>query len=73
MTWAFPADEGNEERTTRVAFEIEPYREVVRLTLTHDRLEPGSEMERGITEGWPMVLSSLKTLLETGRPLPKLW
>lgn len=73
MTWAFPADEGNEERTTRVAFDIEPYRGVVRLTLTHDRLEPGSEMERGITEGWPMVLSSLKTLLETGRPLPKLW
>lgn len=73
MTWAFPADEGNEEKTTRVAFDIEPYRGVVRVTLRHDRLERGSDMERGISDGWPMVLSSLKSLLETGRPLPKLW
>jgi hypothetical protein len=41
------------------------------LTITHDQLEPGSEMERSIAEGWPKVLSNLKTLLETGRPLPK--
>jgi hypothetical protein len=45
----------------------------VRLTVTHDRLEPGSEMLKGITQGWPKVLSSLKTLLEVGRPLHKLW
>jgi hypothetical protein len=45
----------------------------VKLTVTHDRLESGSEMQRGITEGWPMVLSSLKSMLETGEPLPKLW
>jgi uncharacterized protein YndB with AHSA1/START domain len=73
ITWAFPADEGNEEKTTRVTFEIEPVRDVVRLTVTHDRLEAGSEMLKGITDGWPKVLSSLKSLLETGRPLPKLW
>lgn len=48
-------------------------RDVVRLTVTHDRLEPGSEMQKGITDGWPKVLSSLKSLLETGSPLPKLW
>jgi len=42
---------------------------MVRLTVTHDELEPGSEMLRGISEGWPRVLSSLKTLLETGEPL----
>ena len=42
---------------------------MVRLTITHDKLEPGSDMLRGITEGWPRVLSSLKTLLETGKPL----
>jgi hypothetical protein len=41
--------------------------------VTHDRLAPGSEMLEGITEGWPKVLSSLKSLLETGRPLPELW
>ena len=73
ITWAFPSDEAREEKHTRVTFEIEPIRDVVRLTVTHDRLEPGSEMLNGITEGWPKVLSSLKTLLEVGRPLPKLW
>jgi uncharacterized protein YndB with AHSA1/START domain len=73
LTWAFPADEAREEKHTRVTFEIEPFHYAVRLTLTHDRLEPGSEMLLGITEGWPKVLSSLKSLLEVGRPLPKLW
>ena len=42
---------------------------MVRLTVTHDQLESGSDMLRGISEGWPRVLSSLKSLLETGRPL----
>ncbi|MGA2331774.1 MAG: SRPBCC family protein [Syntrophales bacterium] len=73
LTWAFPADEAREEKHTRVTFEIEPVHDVARLTLTHDRLEPGSEMLRGITEGWPKVLSRLKSPLEVGRPLPKLW
>lgn len=73
LTWAFPADETREEKHTRVTFEIEPVGDVVRLTVTHDRLEPGSEMDRGIREGWPKVLSSLKSLLETERALPKLW
>ena len=73
VTWAFPTDEVREEEHTRVTFEIEPYRGVTRLTVTHDRLEPGSEMLRGITEGWPKVLSSLKSLLEVGQALPVLW
>ncbi|HVP79499.1 MAG TPA: SRPBCC family protein [Thermodesulfobacteriota bacterium] len=73
LTWAFPADEGREEKHSRVTFEIEPIGDVARLTVTHARLEPGSEMLEGITEGWPKVLSSLKSLLEVGQPLPKLW
>jgi uncharacterized protein YndB with AHSA1/START domain len=73
LTWPLPGAESPEEEHSRVDIEIEPFREVVRLTVTHDRLEPGSEMLSSITEGWPKVLSSLKTFLETGRPLPKLW
>jgi len=41
----------------------------VRLTVTHEDLEPDSAMLHGISEGWPKVLASLKTLLETGKPL----
>jgi CRP-like cAMP-binding protein len=44
-----------------------------RRALVRIRLEPGSDMLRGITSGWPKVLSSLKSLLEVGRPLPALW
>ena len=73
VTWAVPADAAQEEKHSRVTFEIEPIGEVVRLTVTHDRLEPGSEMLQAIRKGWPKVLSSLKSLLEVGRPLPKLW
>ncbi len=73
LTWAFPADAASEEKHSRVTFEIEPIGDVVRLTVTHNRLEPGSEMLEGITEGWPKVLSSLKSLMEVGRPLPQLW
>lgn len=61
------------EKHTRVTFEIEPVKDTVRLTVTHDPLEPESEMLKGITTGWPKVLSSLKSLLEVGRPLPDLW
>jgi uncharacterized protein YndB with AHSA1/START domain len=73
ITWAFPADKDRPEKHTRVTFEIEAVRGVSRLTVTHDELETASDMLRGITEGWPKVLSSLKTLLETERPLPMLW
>ena len=74
MTWAEPADELNDEKHSRVTFEIEQaVSDVVRLTVTHDQLEAGSQMLQDIMEGWPKVLSSLKSMLETGQPLPTLW
>jgi uncharacterized protein YndB with AHSA1/START domain len=69
ITWAEPADKNRRRRHSRVTFSIEPVADMVRLTVTHARLESGSEMQGKITEGWPRVLSSLKSLLETGRPL----
>jgi uncharacterized protein YndB with AHSA1/START domain len=68
-TWAAPADAANPEAHSRVTFVLEPVDEMVRLTITHDQLESGSSMLKGISEGWPRVLSSLKSLLETGKPL----
>jgi uncharacterized protein YndB with AHSA1/START domain len=70
MTWADPEQEASDEKHSRVTFAIDPYRDGTRLVVTHDQLEPGSEMEQGISDGWPMVLSSLRSLLETGRALP---
>src|SRR5579872_6382791 len=70
LTWAIPSDAENKAKHSCVTFELEPIENMVRLTVTHDELDAGSDMLRGITEGWPRVLSSLKSLLETGRPLP---
>jgi len=57
------------ERRSRVAFNIEPVGEMVRLTVVHDDFEPGSTAATMVRNGWPIFLSSLKTLLETGEPL----
>jgi uncharacterized protein YndB with AHSA1/START domain len=73
LSWASPEDEAREDKYSRVALDIEPYHGVTRLTVTHVGLKPGSEMLKGIMEGWPMVLSSLKSLMETGHALPVLW
>ncbi|XVQ82909.1 ArsR/SmtB family transcription factor [Microbispora siamensis] len=58
------------ERRSRVTFEIEPVGETVKLTVVHDGFDPGSTVREMVGEGWPQVLSALKTLLETGEPLP---
>jgi DNA-binding transcriptional ArsR family regulator/uncharacterized protein YndB with AHSA1/START domain len=58
------------ERRSKVTFDIEPLGELVKLTVVHDGFEPGSAILPGISEGWPRVLSDLKTLLETSDPLP---
>jgi uncharacterized protein YndB with AHSA1/START domain len=71
ISWAFPNEMQQPEKVSRVTFDIEPHKEdSVRLTVTHSELEPGSPMERGITDGWPRVLSALKSYLETGKALP---
>jgi uncharacterized protein YndB with AHSA1/START domain len=59
------------EPRSMVAFDIEDTGNgVVKLTVVHDGFEAGSEVLQGISHGWPAVLSSLKTLLETGTSLP---
>lgn len=69
LTWANPVNEFDSSKHSRVTFEIETIEDMVRLTVTHDRLESNPEMEAAISKGWPRVLSSLKSFLETGRPL----
>jgi uncharacterized protein YndB with AHSA1/START domain len=55
------------EGTSRVTWEIEPIGDSCRLTVTHDQLREGANDE--LYGGWPMILSGLKTLLETGEQL----
>jgi uncharacterized protein YndB with AHSA1/START domain/DNA-binding transcriptional ArsR family regulator len=61
------SDEVKSEGTSRVTWEIEPVGDSCRLTVIHDQLREGANNE--LYGGWPMVLSGLKTLLETGELL----
>jgi uncharacterized protein YndB with AHSA1/START domain len=70
LTWARPNESGDRAKHSRVSFDVEPKGDLlVRLAVTHEDLEPDPKMLADISAGWSMVLSNLKTLLETGRPL----
>jgi uncharacterized protein YndB with AHSA1/START domain len=53
------------ERRSKVAFELEPVDDLVKLTVVHDDFDPDSTVREMVSQGWPRLLSDLKTLLET--------
>jgi uncharacterized protein YndB with AHSA1/START domain/DNA-binding transcriptional ArsR family regulator len=57
------------EPRSKVTFEIEALGPQVKLTVVHDGFEPGSTVVEMISGGWPKVVASLKTFLETGEAL----
>jgi uncharacterized protein YndB with AHSA1/START domain len=61
------SEDVQKEGTSRVTWEIEPVGSSCRLRVTHDQLGDGANNE--LWGGWPMILSGLKTLLETGEQL----
>jgi uncharacterized protein YndB with AHSA1/START domain len=61
------SDDVKAESTSRVTWDIEPVGDSCRLSVTHDQLREGANDE--LFGGWPMILSGLKTLLETGESL----
>ena len=70
-TWRALYDpETAKEPHSRVSWEIEPAGEgIVQLTVVHDGLEAAPKTAENVAGGWSDVLSGLKTVLETGRPL----
>ena len=58
------------EPRSKVTFDIEESGQLVKLTVVHDGFGPGSTLVQMVSGGWPAVISSLKTLLETGDTLP---
>jgi uncharacterized protein YndB with AHSA1/START domain len=58
------------EGHSRVSFELEATGEVVKLTLIHDGFPMDSKVLAAVSQGWPSILSSLKSLMEGGEALP---
>jgi uncharacterized protein YndB with AHSA1/START domain len=58
-----------EEGYSRMTYEIEKKGESVKLTVIHEMEGGGSKLIDAVSGGWPMILSSLKSLLETGQAL----
>jgi uncharacterized protein YndB with AHSA1/START domain len=66
LTWADPDQPAVKSRLT---FEIERIEDMTKLTVTHGEIKAGSRTAKGGSWGWPRVLSSLKSYLETGKGL----
>jgi uncharacterized protein YndB with AHSA1/START domain len=59
----------NAEGVSRCIIELEPFGDSVKLTVVHSIDKSGSKLLQAVSTGWPAILSSLKSLLETGNPL----
>jgi len=66
----FDSPEQDREDPSRVTFSLEPYKDIVRLTVEHENLATPEDRD-AISHGWPAVFANLKSLLETGSVLPQ--
>jgi len=66
MTWVDPDDLQDDSVVT---LELQPIDDLVRLTVIHGDFKVGSAMQGKVSKGWPLVLSSLKSFLETGQSI----
>ena len=66
LTWVDP---DNTKDRSRVTIEIQPDGKMVCLVVTHDSFQADTDMAKKVSWGWPRVLSSLKSFLETGEGL----
>ncbi|SEM43659.1 ArsR/SmtB family transcription factor [Streptacidiphilus jiangxiensis] len=70
ITFGEEGTDAAEPRPSVVTFLVEPYQDIVRLTVTHENL-PDAKALGDVSHGWPAVLANLKSLLETGEALPQ--
>lgn len=77
FTWTHTDDDTPRESPTVVTFKLQHMDSTVKLTLIHDNMVKTDFVEKegtfeGVNNGWPAILSNLKTFLETGKTLPAL-
>ena len=73
ITWHVHYDvAAKAEAPSRVTFSLEEINGQTKLRIVHDQFPDDSVVFAGISRGWPWIVSGLKSLLETGEPLPSL-
>jgi uncharacterized protein YndB with AHSA1/START domain len=68
-SWDVVKEGAAREPTSRVTFDLVPRGKVIKLIVTHDEIDEGGTTLHDVSAGWPLVLASLKSILETGRAL----
>jgi len=68
-SWDVVKEGAARERASRVTFDLLPRGKVIKLVVTHDEIDENGTTLRDVSAGWPMVLASLKSILETGHAL----
>jgi len=63
--------EMKDNEDARAIFELEQQGEIVKLTITHESDKKDSKLIKGVSNGWPIILASLKSLLETGESIER--
>jgi len=63
--------EMRDDENARAIFELEPQGDIVKLTVTHESDKRDSKLIKGVSGGWPIILASLKSLLETGESIER--
>jgi len=69
VTWQVLYDPELRDEHSRVTYEIDKRGDICKLTVTH-QLERAPKTAKHVANGWGIVVAGLKTLLETGRPMP---
>jgi len=59
-----------EEGPSRCVYDLEQDGDVMKLTITHSSERDGAKVIEAVSGGWPRILSSLKSFLESGKPMP---
>ncbi|MBS4201114.1 SRPBCC family protein [Bacillus sp. FJAT-49732] len=78
FTWNYVHDKANRNKPSRVTFELKAMDSTVKLTLNHENLVASDLVDKddtfeGLNNGWPAIISNLKSLLETGTTLPAIF
>jgi uncharacterized protein YndB with AHSA1/START domain len=69
LSWRNEFTEMRDEGYSRMTYLLEPQGEMVKFTVTHEMDRPQSKLIDAVSNGWPSIIASLKSLLETGESL----